>query len=53
MRKTFRFQISTCAIQADINNMPFADESFDVVICLGMFSIQQIPKKPLKIYTNW
>ena len=23
-------------IQADINNMPFADESFDVVICLGV-----------------
>lgn len=23
-------------IQADINNMPFADESFDVVICIGV-----------------
>ena len=28
-------------IQADINNMPFADESFDVVICLGV--IQHTP----------
>lgn len=28
-------------IQADINDMPFADESFDVVICLGV--IQHTP----------
>lgn len=28
-------------VQADINNMPFADESFDVVICLGV--IQHTP----------
>ncbi|MFM6924368.1 MAG: methyltransferase domain-containing protein [Ferruginibacter sp.] len=28
-------------IQADINNMPFADESFDVVICIGV--IQHTP----------
>jgi 2-polyprenyl-3-methyl-5-hydroxy-6-metoxy-1,4-benzoquinol methylase len=28
-------------IQADINNMPFADETFDVVVCLGV--IQHTP----------
>lgn len=28
-------------IQADINNMPFADESFDVVVCVGV--IQHTP----------
>jgi ubiquinone/menaquinone biosynthesis C-methylase UbiE len=35
-------------IQADINNMPFADESFDVVICLGVIQHTADTEKTIK-----
>ncbi len=35
-------------IQADINDMPFADESFDVVVCLGVIQHTPDPDKTIE-----
>ena len=35
-------------IQADINDMPFSDESFDVVICLGVIQHTPSPEETIK-----
>lgn len=35
-------------IQADINDMPFADESFDVVVCLGVIQHTPSPEKTIE-----
>jgi 2-polyprenyl-3-methyl-5-hydroxy-6-metoxy-1,4-benzoquinol methylase len=35
-------------IQADINDMPFADESFDVVVCLGVIQHTPSPEETIK-----
>lgn len=35
-------------IQADINDMPYADETFDVVICLGVIQHTPNPEETIK-----
>lgn len=35
-------------IQADINDMPYADESFDVVICMGVIQHTPDPEKTIR-----
>jgi len=35
-------------IQADINDMPYADESFDLVICLGVIQHTPIPEQTIR-----
>lgn len=35
-------------IQADINDMPFEDESFDVVVCLGVIQHTPSPEKTIE-----
>lgn len=35
-------------IQADINNMPYADESFDLVLCMGVIQHTPSPEETIK-----
>jgi SAM-dependent methyltransferase len=35
-------------IQADINNMPYADESFDIVICMGVIQHTPVPETTIE-----
>ena len=39
-------------IQADINDMPFQDETFDVVLCLGVIQHTPSPEKTIKSLYN-